>query len=274
MHKEGAAFRAMMNNFAISVSLGLQFGVPLDEYVETFTFTSFEPAGMVQGNEAIKNASSILDYVFRELAVSYLAGTISPMSSRSDFGASTLGRGVEERQAAAARRSRHGMVRGQTSKFRLISSAEPQGMQPAPGGAGRKPVIDGSADGGQQRTGGSPARAGPPSAARRPPRRTAPLADGARHAATAFKRDYEQAPGRSRPDVGRDARPAPVDQPLAYEASAKDTANVGGTTAERRSIAMMKGYTGDSCTECGNYSMVRNGTCLKCDTCGSTSGCS
>ena len=72
MHKEGAAFRAMMNNFAIAVSLGLQYGVPLEEYVEAFTFTRFEPAGMVQGNEAIKNATSILDYIFRELAVSYL----------------------------------------------------------------------------------------------------------------------------------------------------------------------------------------------------------
>jgi ribonucleoside-diphosphate reductase alpha chain len=72
MHKEGAAFRAMMNNFAIAISLGLQYGVPLEEYVEAFTFTKFEPAGMVQGNDAIKNATSILDYIFRELAVSYL----------------------------------------------------------------------------------------------------------------------------------------------------------------------------------------------------------
>ncbi|MGN6534941.1 MAG: vitamin B12-dependent ribonucleotide reductase, partial [Mesorhizobium sp.] len=73
MHKEGAAFRAMMNNFAIAISLGLQYGVPLEEYVEAFTFTKFEPAGMVIGNDAIKNATSILDYVFRELAVSYLS---------------------------------------------------------------------------------------------------------------------------------------------------------------------------------------------------------
>jgi ribonucleoside-diphosphate reductase alpha chain len=75
MHKEGAAFRAMMNNFAIAVSLGLQYGVPLEEYVDAFTFTKFEPAGMVQGNDAIKNATSILDYIFRELAVSYLGRT-------------------------------------------------------------------------------------------------------------------------------------------------------------------------------------------------------
>uniref|UniRef100_UPI003514EC45 hypothetical protein n=1 Tax=Aurantimonas coralicida TaxID=182270 RepID=UPI003514EC45 len=95
--------------------------------------------------------------------------------------------------------------------------------------------------------------------------------------AAAFKRDYEQAP-LADPAPTSDTTPAQglFDQPLAYEASAKDTANVAAapSTAERRSIAMMKGYTGDSCTECGNYSMVRNGTCLKCDTCGSTSGCS
>ena len=72
MHKEGAAFRSLMNNFAIAISLGLQYGVPLDEYVEAFTFTRFEPAGLVQGNDTIKNATSILDYIFRELAVSYL----------------------------------------------------------------------------------------------------------------------------------------------------------------------------------------------------------
>ena len=72
MHKEGAAFRSLMNNFAIAISVGLQYGVPLDEYVDAFTFTRFEPAGPVQGNDAIKNATSILDYIFRELAVSYL----------------------------------------------------------------------------------------------------------------------------------------------------------------------------------------------------------
>uniref|UniRef100_UPI00068B4A95 vitamin B12-dependent ribonucleotide reductase n=1 Tax=Methylocapsa aurea TaxID=663610 RepID=UPI00068B4A95 len=72
MHKEGAAFRSLMNNFAIAISVGLQYGVPLDEYVDAFTFTRFEPAGLVQGNDAIKNATSILDYLFRELAVSYL----------------------------------------------------------------------------------------------------------------------------------------------------------------------------------------------------------
>jgi ribonucleoside-diphosphate reductase alpha chain len=72
MHKEGAALRSLLNNFAIAVSLGLQYGVPLDEYVDAFTFTRFEPQGPVQGNDSIKYATSILDYVFRELAVCYL----------------------------------------------------------------------------------------------------------------------------------------------------------------------------------------------------------
>ncbi|MAP93748.1 MAG: hypothetical protein CMK07_02240 [Ponticaulis sp.] len=72
MHKEGAAFRSLMNNFAIAISIGLQYGVPLEEFVEAFVYTRFDPAGEVTGNDSIKRATSILDYIFRELAVSYL----------------------------------------------------------------------------------------------------------------------------------------------------------------------------------------------------------
>jgi ribonucleoside-diphosphate reductase alpha chain len=72
MHKEGAAFRSLMNCFAIAISLGLQYGVPLDEFVDAFVFTRFEPNGMVQGNDHIKMTTSIIDYIFRELAISYL----------------------------------------------------------------------------------------------------------------------------------------------------------------------------------------------------------
>ena len=314
MHKEGAAFRAMMNNFAIAISLGLQFGVPLDEYVDAFTFTRFEPAGMVQGNEAIKNATSILDYVFRELAVSYLDRHDLAHVQPEDFGASTIGRGVAGDKPAPLPIS-SGMVRGQTSKFRLVSSAaEPQGSlkegtQPggAQTGSRATPVVASartaanaataktrtgtSGQGGQGATGGhagsSVTALGGVSAAAR-----------AGSPAMAFKRDYEAAPALdvNEPLDARapiaDASPAQglFDQPVAYEASERDVANVedaangthakaapavaAPTSAERRSIAIMKGYTGDSCTECGNYSMVRNGTCLKCDTCGSTSGCS
>ncbi|HEY7900451.1 MAG TPA: ribonucleotide reductase [Caulobacteraceae bacterium] len=75
MHKEGAAFRSLINNFAISVSIGLQYGVPLDEFVEAFVFTRFDPAGPVTGNDQIRSATSIIDYVFRELGVSYLGRT-------------------------------------------------------------------------------------------------------------------------------------------------------------------------------------------------------
>jgi len=72
MHKEGAAFRSLMNNFAIATSIGLQYGVPLEEFADAFVFTRFEPAGAVTGNDRITRATSILDYIFRELAVSYL----------------------------------------------------------------------------------------------------------------------------------------------------------------------------------------------------------
>ncbi len=96
MHKEGAAFRSLMNNFAIAISLGLQYGVPLDEYVEAFTFTRFEPAGYVQGNEAIKNATSILDYIFRELAVSYLDRNDLAHVDPSAIGSTIMGGGVAE----------------------------------------------------------------------------------------------------------------------------------------------------------------------------------
>ena len=72
MHKEGAAFRSLMNNFAIAVSIALQYGVPLEEFVEAFTFTRFEPSGQVYGNTEIKFSTSVLDYIFKELAISYL----------------------------------------------------------------------------------------------------------------------------------------------------------------------------------------------------------
>src|SRR5208282_3146403 len=93
MHKEGAAFRSLMNNFAIAISLGLQYGVPLEEYVDAFTFTRFDPAGPVQGNDAIKYATSILDYVFRELAVSYLGRTDLAHVQPDDLGHDALGKG-------------------------------------------------------------------------------------------------------------------------------------------------------------------------------------
>src|SRR5437763_4871635 len=109
MHKEGAALRSLFNNFAIAVSLCLQYCVPLEEYVDAFTFTRFEPAGPVQGNDSIKYATSILDYVFRELAVSYLSrfdlAHVNPSDVGSGFDA--LGRGVEEGKPGAGPTSKY-----------------------------------------------------------------------------------------------------------------------------------------------------------------------
>jgi ribonucleoside-diphosphate reductase alpha chain len=93
MHKEGAAFRSLMNNFAISVSLGLQHGVPLDEFVDAFVFTRFEPAGPVTGNDTVKSATSILDYIFRELGVSYLGRKDLATGDPGELNADGLGRG-------------------------------------------------------------------------------------------------------------------------------------------------------------------------------------
>jgi ribonucleoside-diphosphate reductase alpha chain len=116
MHKEGAAFRSLMNNFAIAISIGLQYDVPLEEFVDAFVFTRFEPAGEVEGNDSIQHATSILDYLFRELGVSYLGredlAEIAP--DKADVGG--LGHGVEQEKLAqedAARFISRGFSRGQ-----------------------------------------------------------------------------------------------------------------------------------------------------------------
>ena len=128
MHKEGAALRSIINNFAIAVSLGLQYGVPLDEYVDAFTFTRFEPSGPVQGNDSIKYATSMLDYIFRELAVSYLSrfdlAHVDPSESQFD----ALGKGVEEGRPApsAAKYLSRGLTRSRTDKLSVMSAAAPR----------------------------------------------------------------------------------------------------------------------------------------------------
>ena len=102
MHKEGAALRSLLNNFAIAISLGLQYGVPLEEYVDAFTFTRFEPQGPVQGNDTIKYATSILDYVFRELAISYMERFDLAHVDPSEGSFDALGKGEEEGQDRGA----------------------------------------------------------------------------------------------------------------------------------------------------------------------------
>ncbi|MBL8543162.1 MAG: hypothetical protein JNJ63_05090 [Hyphomonadaceae bacterium] len=112
LHKEGAAFRSLMNNFAISISIGLQYGVPLEEYVDAFLFTRFEPAGEVRGNDTIRHATSILDYIFRELAVSYLGRTdlaqVDPFDVRGDG----LSKRAQDAESAARLLISRGFARG------------------------------------------------------------------------------------------------------------------------------------------------------------------
>jgi len=115
MHKEGAAFRSLMNNFAVAISIGLQHGVPLEEFVDAFVFTRFEPAGEVVGNEAIRSATSILDYIFRELGVSYLGRDDLANVDPQELNADGLGGGKgEEAPQPASRFISRGFSRGST----------------------------------------------------------------------------------------------------------------------------------------------------------------
>ncbi|WP_374301122.1 vitamin B12-dependent ribonucleotide reductase [Paracoccus sp. (in: a-proteobacteria)] len=195
MHKEGAGFRAMMNNFAIAVSVGLQYGVPLEEFVDAFTFTRFEPAGMVQGNDSIKNATSILDYVFRELAVSYL--------DRTDLA----------------------HVKPEGARFDDMGGGEREGLN------------------------------------------VTPVTEQAELKSLTMLKQISSA-GYLRKRLPQDL--------MVLQTGVSATAIMSAEPAamDLRSKARMQGYEGDPCGECGNYTLVRNGTCMKCNTCGGTSGCS
>ncbi|MCB1306366.1 MAG: vitamin B12-dependent ribonucleotide reductase, partial [Leptospiraceae bacterium] len=197
MHKEGAAFRSLMNCFAIAVSLGLQYGVPLEEFVEAFVFTRFEPNGMVMGNPHIKMSTSIIDYIFRELAITYLGrydlAQVEPEDIRPDV--------VSSRETPAPNK--------------IPAGVTPQASQPAP-----------------------------------------------TELATAS-----------------DAAAKSEDQSAMMELSFIKGSSSGGATAtmaemDLSTVAKLKGYEGDPCPECGQFTLVRNGTCLKCNSCGSTTGCS
>jgi ribonucleoside-diphosphate reductase alpha chain len=184
MHKEGAAFRSLMACFAIAISLGLQHGVPLEEFVHAFVFTRFEPNGMVQGNDRIKMSTSVIDYVFRELAINYLGRTDLSHVPDEDLRSDSVGSKIEP--------------------------ASDIGKAPAPA-VHEVPSI--------------------------PSRGT--VAARAAH---------------------------PVSGGSGGLAEAK--------LLSASEIARLKGYEGDACGDCGQFTMVRNGTCLKCITCGTTTGCS
>ena len=136
MHKEGAALRSFINNFAIAISLGLQYGVPLEEYVDAFTFTRFEPNGPVQGNDSIKFATSILDYVFRELAVSYMGRFDLAHVDPSETNFDAMGKGVEEGKAPEQPSNKYlskGLTRSRTDNLVVMRSSRTVDRRPRPG---------------------------------------------------------------------------------------------------------------------------------------------
>ena len=209
MHKEGAAFRSLMNNFAIAVSIGLQYGVPLEEYVEAFTFTRFEPQGIVTGNDAIKMSTSILDYTFRELAISYLDRHDLGHVSADDLDVDTTGGGEAQSELVNKVTSR-GFIRKQGLVVYSNDSS----------------------------------------------------------AAQAIATEQTAATSLKPATTGAGLAKAVASEAMAAPASTEDV------MATRVKEARLQGYEGESCPECQNFTLVRNGTCLKCNTCGSTTGCS
>ncbi|MGA7674718.1 MAG: vitamin B12-dependent ribonucleotide reductase [Rhizomicrobium sp.] len=252
MHKEGAAFRSLMNNFAIAISIGLQYGVPLEEFVDAFTFTRFEPAGMVIGNDSIKNATSVLDYIFRELAVSYLGrNDLAHVVPSHD---EDLGGGVAEGQRSAKgelqvvnRTTSIGYVRGNFHRISVVrGGAAPKMME----------LHEPEHDLGHNHT--------------------HDFNDDARdlleHGETVDLSEIASSVEATLASAG-----VQMANPVGVQVAAIETRLAAGTRdtrAKRAAEARMKGYEGDACGSCGNFTLVRNGTCMKCDTCGSTSGCS
>jgi ribonucleoside-diphosphate reductase alpha chain len=212
MHKEGAAFRSLMNNFAIAVSLGLQYGVPLEEFVDAYVFTRFDPSGPVEGNDQIKHSTSILDYIFRELAISYLGRTDLAHVDPNESAVDAIGKGVTREKA-------------EEDASRLISR-----------GFSRSTVSDNLV----VLRGGEFDRLRAPADAK-----------------TASPPEIEAQVQRLAEAVNRKAPPGSLAAPIGRERQAR-----------------AKGYEGDACSECGQFTLVRTGSCLRCDSCGANSGCS
>jgi ribonucleoside-diphosphate reductase alpha chain len=224
MHKEGSAFRSLMNNFAIAISIGLQYGVPLEEFVEAYTFTRFEPSGIVEGNDAIKMATSLLDYIFRELAISYLDRNDLAHVQPADVLPDTVGKGTSE-------------------------SNLPDG-----GGRGEiAAVVQRVASTGYVRN------------------RLTVLQGGQAGAGVATVSRGNAALDLAMEEIEETRATQTISETLKAELKSSTAID---SRAEKIRMARARGYEGDSCHECGNFTLVRNGTCLNCDTCGSTTGCS
>ncbi|WP_339714617.1 vitamin B12-dependent ribonucleotide reductase [uncultured Sneathiella sp.] len=221
MHKEGAAFRSLMNNFAIAISIGLQYGVPLEEFVEAYTFTRFEPSGIVEGNDAIKMSTSILDYLFRELAISYLGRNDLAHVNLDDLRNDSMGTGDDQAKITEDEYSERQSAFDNVINLASTGYVRANNFEVLQGGLSAMSLN---------------------------------LAQGQASVAAA--------------SVGAAGAVA------AASVSTGGPASPGPDKLSRSMEARMKGYEGDSCGECGNFTLVRNGTCMKCDTCGGTSGCS
>jgi ribonucleoside-diphosphate reductase alpha chain len=221
-----------MNNFAIAISVGLQYGVPLEEFVEAFTFTRFEPAGLVIGNDSIKNATSVLDYIFRELAISYLGrNDLAHVAPTAD---EDLGRGDAPSERVIAKVASTGYLRGRPMTL-VKGGAAPKMMAEEEDEHFSRFEADNDAD----------------------------------HVSGTLDLSEIRA--------GVEATLSTVSAQVAsLEAAMRIPApsSAGPTRAARAAEARLTGFEGDSCGSCGNFTLVRNGTCMKCNTCGSTSGCS
>ena len=198
MHKEGAAFRSLMNNFAIAISLGLQHGVPLEEFVEAFVFTRFEPNGPVKLNDRIKMATSIIDYIFRELAITYLERKDLAQVQEDDLRMDSMKKDDQDPECDEEEVDMTALKKASILTEHL-------------------PVRRNGMNGGNGHT----QRAG--------------------NGSVAHKLELK-----------------------------RETLTVTSVRQEARE----KGYEGDPCQNCKQFTLVRNGTCLKCMTCGETSGCS
>jgi len=221
--------------------------VPLEEYVDAFTFTRFEPAGPVQGNDSIKYATSILDYVFRELAVSYMSrfdlAHVDPTESSFDALGKGVGEGKTPDEAQGHQATKYlsrGLTRSRTDNLVVMRSTP----------------TTASFSGGEGQGGSS--------------NKVTSLAS---HATSARAGDAVEGAVALKQEAQHDLSPTEKLQALHF-AKAGTAQALAPTKAERRAEAKAKGYEGEMCSECGNFTLVRNGTCMKCDTCGSTTGCS
>ena len=230
MHREGAAFRSLMNCFAIAISLGLQYGVPLEEFVEAFVFTRFEPNGSVNGHENIKMSTSVIDYIFRELALSYLGRTDLVQVKPEDLRGDTVGRPsqnpefLDEEEVGDLEGIAPGVAHENHDSKGYLKGAD-EGMTQS--------VLPFDGD---SRAAGSPT----------------------------YTLELSQ---KKKMDASRAASPAKAK-------AVKGGIAVLEATAEQVRQARLKGYEGDPCSACGAFTLVRNGVCMKCDSCGETSGCS